>query len=237
MISPGSEQPIAIPSEIADDASKKSLAEYLNYSTQSEIAPSTRPSGHEVDLPRAMMAVRELLLALGENPQRPGLQETPLRVSRAWSEMLAGQHEDPATHLERVFDESRGEIVVLRDIAFSSTCEHHLLPFMGRAHVAYLPGSTKVVGLSKLARTVEVFARRLQVQERLTAQIADAIETHLPTDGVAVVIEAEHLCMKVRGVNQPCTNMLTTAFRGVFANDNQARGEVMQMLRSSNHTQ
>jgi GTP cyclohydrolase I len=189
-----------------------------------------RPEIAAVDMPRARAAVRELLAALGEDPDREGLLDTPSRVARAFREALSGREVDPATHLVRTFDESSGGLVLLRDIRFSSLCEHHLLPFVGRAHVAYLPGE-RVVGLSKLARTVETFARRLQVQERLTAQIADSLVDHLATRGALVVVESEHFCMRVRGVNQPESTMVTLAARGVYERDEAARREVLSLLR------
>jgi len=183
-----------------------------------------------VDLPRARAAVRELLLALGEDPDREGLQDTPARVARMYREVLSGRAVDPATHLSRTFDEGSSGLVLLRDIRFSSMCEHHMLPFVGRAHVAYLPEG-RVVGLSKLARTVEVYARRLQVQERLTAQVADALVDNLGTRGVLVVVESEHFCMKVRGANQPESTMVTMAARGLYESDDGARREVLSLLR------
>jgi GTP cyclohydrolase IA len=182
-----------------------------------------------VDLERIQYAVRELLLAVGEDPDREGLAETPERVARMYSEIFSGLGTNPATHLKRVFNEQYDEIVLLRNIDFYSLCEHHLLPFHGRAHVAYLPNG-HVVGLSKLAHTVEAYARRPQVQERMTSQIADALMTHLQPQGVAVVVEAEHMCMKMRGVQKPNGMMVTSALRGVFKNDAAARVEVMSLI-------
>jgi len=176
-------------------------------------------------------AVRQLLRAVGEDPDREGLAETPGRVARMYAELFAGLRTDPAHHLKRVFHENYDEVVLLRDISFHSLCEHHLLPFHGVAHVAYLPDG-KVVGLSKLARTVDAFARRPQVQERLTAQIADALMEHLAPRGAAVVIEAEHLCMKMRGVHKPSGVMVTSAVRGVFRDDPAARAELMTLIHS-----
>jgi GTP cyclohydrolase I len=183
-----------------------------------------------VDLARIEHAVREIILAVGDDPDRDGLADTPRRVAKAYRELFSGLHENPARHLGRVFEQDCDEMIVLRDIDFFSLCEHHLLPFQGRAHVAYLPKGGKVVGLSKLARTVEVYARRPQVQERLTNQIADALMQHLDAAGVAVVIEAEHLCMKMRGVSKPHSAMLTSALRGVFKEDAATRSEVMQLM-------
>ena len=172
-------------------------------------------SGPKVDVGRAERAVREMLMALGEDPDREGLRDTPKRVVRMYRELFAGLTDDPSKDLARTFNERYDEIVLLRDINFASLCEHHLLPFMGKAHVAYLP-KDRVVGLSKLARTVDAFARRPQVQERLTSQVADALMEHLDPNGVLVVIESEHLCMKVRGVSKPNGLMVTSAVRGEF---------------------
>ena len=183
-----------------------------------------------VDMPRAEAAVRELLAALGEDPDRPGLLDTPRRVARMYRELFAGIQADPRPHLLRTFDEAHEEIVLVRDIDFSSLCEHNLLPFMGRAHVAYLP-RRKVVGLSKLARTVDLFGRRPQVQERMTAQIADALMEHLEPHGAMVVLEAEHLCMRVRGVAKPNAVTVTSAVRGVFKDSPVARAEAMALLQ------
>lgn len=168
-------------------------------------------------------AVRTLLRFVGDDPERDGLLDTPARVARALRELTAGYDEDPAEILSRTFEETSDEMIVLRGISFHSTCEHHLLPFHGEATVAYLPG--KVVGLSKLARLVECFARRLQIQERLTREIADAVETHLEARGAAVLVRAHHLCMECRGVRQQNSEMITSAMRGVFRDDTQARGE------------
>jgi GTP cyclohydrolase I len=184
------------------------------------------------DLPRIQRAVREILLAVGEDPDRDGLKDTPRRVAKAYAELFGGLSEDPARHLSRVFDQECDEIIALRNIEFHSMCEHHLLPFMGKAHVAYLPKGGKVVGLSKLARTVEVFARRPQVQERLTNQIADALMEHLDAEGVAVILEAQHMCMKMRGVSQPDAVMVTSALRGIFRENAASRHEVMQLLKA-----
>jgi len=203
--------------------------------TQSRSKPRPRPIAErapgEINLPRAEAAVRELLAALGEDPQREGLRETPRRVAKMYVELFSGLRSDPGEHLRRTFDERYDEIVALRDIQFASLCEHHLLPFLGKAHVAYLPGD-RVVGLSKLARTVEAFARRPQVQERMTSQIADALMEHLDARGAAVVIEAEHLCMKARGVNQPGSRMVTSALRGRFRSDAAARAEVLGLIQT-----
>lgn len=184
-----------------------------------------------IDLEKAEMAVRNLLVALGEDPDREGLADTPRRVAKMYRELFAGIAIDPAVHLQRVFHERYDEVVLLRDINFHSLCEHHLLPFHGVAHVAYLPDD-KVVGLSKLARTVDAFARRPQVQERMTCQIADALMKHLAPKGVVVVVEAEHLCMKMRGVQKPNGTMVTSAVRGVFKESAAARAEVMSLINN-----
>lgn len=186
----------------------------------------------DVDLSRIERAVREILLAVGENPDRDGLRETPRRVARSFRDLLSGMTDDAGRHLARTFDHESDQMVIVRGIDFSSTCEHHLLPFVGQAHVAYLPGNGKVVGLSKIARTVDVFARRLQLQERLTEQIADAIEEHLSARGVCVLLEARHLCMCMRGVAKPGATTTTMAVRGEYQNDRQARAEVLGLMRN-----
>ena len=185
-----------------------------------------------VDLARIERAVGEILAAVAEDPSRDGLVETPGRVARMWVEMLAGYRENPAAHLAKSFDIGHGELVLVKDIGFTSMCEHHMLPFDGHAHVAYLPGDDgRVTGLSKLARLVEGFARRLQVQERLTAQIADAMAAMLQPAGVLVVVEAAHSCMAMRGIRKTGTATVTTAARGVYQTDACARAEVLGLLR------
>ena len=183
-----------------------------------------------VDLPRVARAVREILLAIGEDPDREGLEETPGRVARAYRELMRGTQEDVGSHLRTVFAEGGDEIVVVRGIELYSLCEHHMLPFSGVAHVAYLPADGRVVGLSKIARTVDTFARRLQVQERLTRQVADAMVEHLSPRGVSVVVECEHACMRMRGVAKHGASMTTVAHRGAFADDKALRSEVMALL-------
>ncbi len=183
-----------------------------------------------VDLPRVARAVREILLAIGEDPDREGLEETPARVARAYRELVRGSREDAGSHLRKVFAEGGDEIVVVRGIELYSLCEHHMLPFTGVAHVAYLPADGRVVGLSKIARTVDTFARRLQVQERLTRQIADAMVEHLSPRGVSVVVECEHACMRMRGVAKHGASMTTVAHRGAFGGDAALRSEVMALL-------
>ncbi len=184
-----------------------------------------------VDQERLARAVREMLIALGEDPDREGLVETPARVARAFTEMCAGLREDPSVHLGRVFQEGVEDVVVVRDIELHSICEHHLLPFTGRAQVAYLPAGGRVVGLSKLARTVDVFARRPQVQERLTAQIADAIARHLHPRAVAVQVDSEHFCMLMRGAKKSGASMVTVAWRGEWKHDAAARAEVAELFK------
>jgi GTP cyclohydrolase I len=184
-----------------------------------------------VDLPRIERAVREILLAVGENPDREGLRKTPGRVARAYAELMAGLRQDPRQHLRTTFNERYDEVVLLRDIEFHSLCEHHLLPFTGRAHVAYLPDG-KVVGLSKLARLVEGFARRPQVQERLTTQIADALMEELNPMGAACVIEATHTCMTIRGAKKPGSVMVTSALRGIFKENPSSRAEILTLMYS-----
>jgi GTP cyclohydrolase I len=184
-----------------------------------------------VDLARVEAAVRELLLAVGEDPDRPGLQETPARVARAYAETFAGLGEDPAEILATTFDEGHDELVLVRDIPMYSTCEHHLVPFHGMAHVGYIPGADgRVTGLSKLARLVDVFARRPQVQERMTRQIADALHEGLKPQGVVVVIEAEHLCMAMRGIRKPGSRTMTSAVRGIFRDNPATRAEAMSLV-------
>lgn len=183
----------------------------------------------EVDIPRIERAVREILIAVGENPDREGLIKTPNRVARAYAEMLCGLRIDPKEHLRTVFTERYDQIVLLRDIRFNSLCEHHLLPFSGKAHVAYIPDG-KVVGLSKLARLVEGYARRPQLQERLTTQIADAIMQELRPIGAACVIEATHNCMTIRGIKKHGSEMVTSALRGSFRTNPASRAEVLSLM-------
>ena len=178
-----------------------------------------------MDQKRIERAVKEILSAVGEDSERDGLLETPARVARMYAEILGGHSDDPGTHLETTFNENYNEIVILKDIPFNSMCEHHMLPFMGKAHIAYLPKG-KIVGLSKLARLVEGFALRLQVQERLTCQIADTLMSKLKPRGVAVLIEASHSCMTMRGIKKPGSLMVTSALRGHFVKDHAARDEV-----------
>ncbi|RMF80910.1 MAG: GTP cyclohydrolase I FolE [Planctomycetota bacterium] len=189
----------------------------------------TRPTPANVDLPRIERAVREILIAVGEDPDREGLRKTPNRVARMYAELFRGLHDDAERHLEAVFDEDHHEMVALRDIAFNSMCEHHLMPFEGRAHIAYIPGG-QIVGLSKLARIVDVFAARPQVQERLTSQIADLLSVKVHVKGCAVVLEAVHTCMTCRGVRKPGSVMVTSALRGIMRSNQSTRAEALQLL-------
>jgi GTP cyclohydrolase I len=194
---------------------------------QAKEADRSRNSG--VDLAAIESAVRTILTAVGEDPERPGLRDTPRRVARMYQELFAGLQRDPARHLKVTFPEAYDEIVLVRDIPFHSTCEHHLLPFGGVAHVAYLPNG-RVTGLSKLARVVEEVARRPQVQERMTQAIADMIESELRSRGVAVVLEAEHSCMSIRGIRKPGSRTVTSAIRGIFKTNASSRAEVMSLI-------
>lgn len=182
-----------------------------------------------MDPDRIAAAVKEILLAVGEDPEREGLRDTPQRVARMYQEVFAGLHNDPSMFLKTAFTEKYDEMVVLKDISFNSMCEHHLMPFEGKAHVAYLPDG-QVVGISKLARVVDGYARRPQVQERLTSQIADLLMAKLEAKGAAVVIEAVHTCMTCRGVRKPGSVMITSAVRGTCRSDARTRQEVMSLL-------
>lgn len=185
----------------------------------------------EFDRERAENAIRELLLAIGEDPDREGLQETPARVARAYEEIFAGLHTDPTAVLDRTFNEDHRELVVVKDIPIYSTCEHHLVPFFGKAHIGYIPGTAgKVVGLSKLARLVDLFAKRPQVQERLTREVADALVDKLDAHAVIVVIECEHLCMAMRGIRKPGASTTTSAVRGGFARSAKSRAEALSLI-------
>ncbi len=183
-----------------------------------------------VDKERIQAAVREILIAIGENPDREGLVETPKRVANMYEDIFSGLHDDATRHL-KIFNESNNdEMVIVRDIPMYSMCEHHLLPFMGKAHIAYIPSDGKVIGLSKLARIVESFAKRPQLQERLTSQVADFLEKELQPQGVAVVIEAEHLCMTMRGARAAGAVTQTSALRGLMRSDARTRAEAMSLL-------
>jgi GTP cyclohydrolase IA len=186
-------------------------------------------SHHPVDQERIRAAVREILVAVGEDPDREGLLETPDRVARMYAELFCGLHMDPREHLKKTFTVKHDEMVVQRDIDFASVCEHHLLPFMGQAHIAYLP-SGKVVGLSKLARVVEVVSHRPQVQERMTEEIADLVMREIDARGVGVIIEATHTCMTIRGVRKPGSVCITSAMRGTFQTNPATRAELMALV-------
>lgn len=192
-------------------------------------AMSKKSASTPVDLPRIARAVREILLAVGEDPDREGLVETPDRVARMYAELFAGLHQDPRVHLRKVFEEKYDEMVLVRDIDFNSMCEHHLLPFHGQAHIAYIPKG-KVLGLSKLARIVEVVSKRPQVQERMTETIAHLLVEELAPKGVAVVVEAEHSCMTIRGVRKPGSKCVTSAMKGLFRSNLPTREEVLSLI-------
>ena len=196
----------------------------------------TADVGQPVDLDRIEAAVAEILVALGEDPSRDGLQETPARVARMYAEVCSGLHEDPADYLVRTFDLEHDEMVMVRDIPVYSLCEHHLLPFFGVAHVAYIPQKGGMItGLSKLARLVDGFSRRLPIQERLTSQVAGAIQHTLEPQGTLVVIEAEHLCMSMRGVQKPGAVTVTSAVHGVFRDEVSTRLEAMRFIEKGRH--
>jgi len=184
-----------------------------------------------VDLERIEHAVREILSAIGEDPERDGLQDTPARVARMYAEVFSGLREQPDQHLQVMFEANHDEMVMVRDIDMTSMCEHHLVPFIGKAHVAYIPNDDgRVTGLSKLARLVDAYAKRPQVQERLTTQIADELERTLQPKGVLVIIEAEHLCMSMRGVRKPGASTVTSAVRGLFRSNQATRYEAMRLI-------
>ncbi len=197
-------------------------------------AGAANPTGilRRMDEARIEAAVREILAAVGEDPNRDGLLDTPARVARSFGELLSGYQMDPADYLDRQFEVDHDEMVIVRDIPFSSLCEHHMLPFIGRAHVAYVPGADgKVCGLSKLARVVDGYAKRLQVQERLTVEVADAMMSRLEARGVLVTIEAEHLCMTMRGVQKPGAMTTTSAVRGLLKTNPASRAEALGLIR------
>lgn len=183
-----------------------------------------------VDKAKIEEAVKLLLEGLGEDVNREGLRDTPDRIARMYEEIYAGMDEDAGEHLSKTFSVDNNEMVIVKDIVFYSTCEHHMMPFYGKAHVAYIPDG-KVVGISKLARTVEVFAKRLQIQEQMTGQVADAIMEHLAPQGAMVVVEAEHMCMTMRGIKKPGSKTVTMATRGVFAEDESLQNKFFNMLR------
>jgi GTP cyclohydrolase I len=204
----------------------ESLTAELDEGCHASLAGKT-PS--PVDQARIRRAVREILAAVGEDPDREGLRETPARVARMYAELFSGLHDDPRQHLKKFFTEKYDEVVLVKDISFNSMCEHHMLPFMGQAHVGYLPDG-RVVGLSKIARVIEVVSKRPQVQERMTETIADLLVEELQAKGVAVVIEASHSCMTIRGVRKPGSVCVTSAMRGVFRSNLSSRSEIMNLI-------
>jgi GTP cyclohydrolase IA len=185
----------------------------------------------EVNLSQLEDAVRLILEAIGENPNREGLLDTPKRVAKMYEEVFSGLTDDPKQYFDTIFSEDHEELVLVKDIPFYSMCEHHLVPFFGKAHVAYLPQNGRVTGLSKLARAVEAVAKRPQLQERITSTIANAIMEKLEPHGVMVVVEAEHMCMTMRGVKKPGAKTVTTAARGMFQKDSEARSEVLALIK------
>ena len=191
-----------------------------------------RSFSEPVDLDRIARAVREILLAVGENPDREGLKETPARVARMYDELFGGLRQDPAAVLGKTFTEKYDEMVLVKDIRFESMCEHHLLPFFGRAHIGYIPHG-KIVGLSKLARVVEILAKRPQVQERMTEDIADLVMSELKPKGVGVVLEAAHTCMSIRGIRKANSLCTTSAMRGIFKDNLSTRSEFMSLIRTA----
>ena len=201
---------------------------------QPDDPPADRPHAGDVDgvdLARTEAAVRELLIAVGEDPDRDGLVRTPARVARAYAEMFAGLFTDPDEVLQTTFDENHDELVLVKDIPLYSICEHHLVPWHGQAAVGYIPGDDgRITGLSKLARVVDLYAKRPQVQERLTSQVADAVMRRLEPQGVIVVVEAEHLCMAMRGVRKPGSRTMTSAVRGIFKSDPRTRAEALSLI-------
>ncbi len=221
---------------VAEEFSTSHDEPFSNFETQHDRSLSQRTpranglSGSPVDKPAIERAVRTILAAVGEDPKRSGLLDTPARVARMYAEMFEGLQLDPARHLDTTFPEDYDEIVLVRDIPFTSMCEHHLLPFTGVVHVAYLPNG-RVVGLSKLARVVEEVARRPQVQERMTQTVADMLEDKLATKGAAVVIESEHSCMALRGVRKAGTLTVTSSLRGIFRTSQASRAEVLSLIK------
>jgi GTP cyclohydrolase IA len=203
--------------------------ENSNTPTMAELARIAAIAGAPVDHERIRRAVREILYAVGENPDREGLRETPDRVARMYAEIFAGLHLDPAIHLQKAFTQKADELVLVKDIEFASCCEHHLMPFTGKAHIGYLPDG-RVVGLSKLARVVDAVARRPQIQEQMTEQIADLIMNELQPRGVAVIVEASHSCMTIRGVRKPGSMTTTSAVRGILKSNAATRAEFMSLV-------
>jgi GTP cyclohydrolase IA len=201
----------------------------MNDKTTRAPRPAADARDRAVDQPRIEAAVREILLAVGEDPDREGLRDTPARVARMYTEMFAGLHQDPGEHLRKKFTEKYDEVVLVRDISFASMCEHHLLPFTGVAHIAYLPEG-RIAGLSKLARVVESVSHRPQVQERMTEELADLLMRELEPKGVGVIVEATHSCMTIRGVRKPGSLCTTSAMRGIFRDNSKTRGELLSLI-------
>lgn len=193
------------------------------------------PEAFRVDKPKIETAVRMILEAIGENPDREGLLETPRRVADFYEEVFSGMRLDPGDHMKAIFREPHDEMVIVKDIRFESMCEHHLVPFLGRAHICYIPDGGRIVGLSKLARIVEDYARRPQLQERMTSQIANLLMDRLKPQGVMVVVEAEHLCMTMRGIRKPGASTVTSAVRGILHDSVNSRAEAMALIRGLSH--
>lgn len=212
-----------------DSDAKPTEAGTIDGETDDQDSSETNAARSPVDMQRLQNAVREILAAVGEDPDREGLLETPARVARMYAELFSGLHDDPRAHLRKVFTEQYDEVVVVRDISFNSMCEHHLLPFMGKTHIGYIPNG-KVLGLSKLARVVESVSHRPQVQERMTEEIARLLESELDAKGVGVVVEATHTCMTIRGVRKPGSLCVTSAMKGLFRTNSSSRAEIMQLI-------
>jgi GTP cyclohydrolase I len=205
------------------------MTEHPPRKTKTTLEANGAQTGHSVDQPRIRAAVREILAAVGEDPDREGLQETPDRVARMYAELFSGLHKDPRELLQKTFTQKYDEMVLVKDIGFDSMCEHHLLPFQGKAHIAYLPNG-KIVGLSKIPRVVEVLARRPQIQERMTEELADLLMLELDARGVGVVMEASHSCMTIRGVRKTGSLCTTSAMRGVFKTNQATRNEFLGLI-------
>ncbi len=205
------------------------MSDSVSRSRRSSSLPRNGAAANGVDAARIEAAIREILLAVGEDPDREGLQETPARVARMYTELFSGLHAEPRQLLQKTFTQKYDEMVLVRDIEFASTCEHHLLPFLGKAHIAYLPAG-KIVGLSKLPRVVEALARRPQVQERMTEELADLLMEELKPRGVGVILEATHSCMAIRGVRKPGSVCTTSAMRGTFRENQATRNELMSLI-------
>ncbi|MCP4194934.1 MAG: GTP cyclohydrolase I FolE [Planctomycetaceae bacterium] len=217
------------------DMSEHSNADLVKGSSCGDDHDEPETSSPNVDLGRIERAVREILAAVGEQPDREGLLETPARVARMYAEMFQGLHQDPKVHTQKFFTEKYDEVVLVRDISFCSMCEHHLLPFTGHAHIGYIPNG-KVLGLSKLARVVEVISRRPQVQERMTETIANLLLDELEVKGVAVIVEATHSCMTIRGVRKPGSMCVTSSMKGLFRSHLSSRSEIMQLIYGNRHS-